>query len=244
MNLFVYDDFLNKSRYNRVLNKIEIRLTDLGLNGKILRLGSIKNTSSLIQQEVRNGAKNIIAVGNNFTVNKVVSALVDNNLSDLFLKDVLFSLIPVGDNQSIAQSLGIEKEEEACNIILARRIEKINIGLAGKNYFINKAEIKKSNILLDFNDFKVEVSDKNTTSIYNLFDNTDILNKNIIFNNNKIKVVITNKNGDLSYLQADNLQINGEDLMLIDNSITINLPKNIGLLKNKLNVIVGKNRLF
>ncbi len=244
MNLFVYDDFLNKSRYNRVLNKIEIRLTDLGLNGKIIRLGSIKNTSSLIQQEVRNGAKNIIAVGNNFTANKVVSALIDNNLSDLFLKDVLFSLIPVGDNQSIARSLGIEKEEEACNIILARRIEKINIGLAGKHYFINKAEIKKSNILLDFNNFKIDVPVKNTTTIYNLNDNSALLNKNIIFDSNKIKLFITNKSGDLSYFQTDEISINGENLLILDNSISISLPKKISLLKGRLNVIVGKNRLF
>ncbi len=244
MNLFVYDDFLNKSRYNRVLNKIEIRLTDLGLNGKIIRLASIKNTSSLIQQEIRNGAKNIIAVGNNFTANKVISALVDNNLSDLFLKDVLFSLIPVGDNQSIAQSLGMEKEEEACNIILARRIEKINIGLAGKNYFINKAEIKKGQSFLDFNDFKVEVSDKNTTSIYNLNDNPDFVNKNINLDNDKIKILISNKSGDLSYFQADDFQINSDSLLVLDNSIHVNMPKKISLLKNKLNVIVGKNRLF
>ncbi len=244
MNLFVYDDFLNKSRYNRVLNKIEIRLTDLGLNGKIIRLGSIKNTNSLIQQEVRNGAKNIIAVGNNFTANKVITALVDNNLSDLFLKNILFSLIPIGDNQSIAQSLGIEKEEEACNIILARRVEKINIGLAGNYFFINKAEIKKANVLLNFNDFNVEVPAKNTTCIYNLNDNPVLLNKNRNIDNNKLKVLITNKSGDLSYLQTDKLQINTENLILLDDSISISLPKKISLLKNKLNVIVGKNRLF
>ncbi len=244
MNLFVYDDFLNKSRYNRVLNKIEIRLTDLGLNGKIIRLGSIKNINSLVHQEVRNGAKNIIAVGNNETANKVVSALVDDSLSDLFLKNILFSLIPIGDNQSIARSLGIEKEEEACNTILARRIEKINIGLAGKSFFINKAEIIKPQIGLDINDFKIEIKEKNHLNIYNLNDNPQLLNKDFNFNKEKVKILINGKNNDLSYFQCDQVKVNGDAQLTLDNAKSINLPTNISLVKNKLNVIVGKNRLF
>jgi hypothetical protein len=98
MNLYIYDDFLNKSRYNKAINRVEIRLTDLGLNGKIIRLGTIKNINSLIQQEIRNGVKNVIAVGNNKTANKVVTALIKDKLNNIFSQDVLFSLIPIGDN--------------------------------------------------------------------------------------------------------------------------------------------------
>jgi hypothetical protein len=53
MNIYIYDDYLNKSKYNRVLNRVEIRLTDLGLNGKIIRLGSIKNIRDVIQNEIK-----------------------------------------------------------------------------------------------------------------------------------------------------------------------------------------------
>ena len=38
---------------------MEIRLTDLGLNGKIIRLGGIKNIKGTIQNEIKLGAKTI-----------------------------------------------------------------------------------------------------------------------------------------------------------------------------------------
>ncbi len=109
MNTYIYDDFLNKGRYRRALNKVEIRLTDLVLNGKIIRLGSIKNVKEVIQTEIKNGVKTIVAVGNNATANKVISAMITNKAYDFFQKDVLFSIIPIGDNNSIATSFGIKK---------------------------------------------------------------------------------------------------------------------------------------
>lgn len=246
MNLYVYDDFLNKSRYNRAINRIEIRLTDLGLNGKIIRLGSIKNINSLIQQEVRNGAKNIIAVGNNETANKVASALVDDKLNEIFYKDILFSIIPVGDNQSIANALGIEKEEKACNIILARRVETINIGKVSKHYFLNKAEISNDLININFkNDFKVEVPKNSKTTIYNLNDNI-AFKQNNLFNINKdnLKIIINDKSNSFSFFASEYIKISGNSNILLDNYKTTTLPNEIEILTNKLKVIVGKNRLF
>jgi hypothetical protein len=246
MNLYVYDDFLNKSRYNRTINRIEIRLTDLGLNGKIIRLGSIKNINSLIQQEIRSGAKNIIAVGNNETANKVASALVDDKLSEIFTKDILFSIIPVGENQSIANSLGMEKEEKACNIILARRIENINIGLASNKYFINKAEIFNQSINLDFKkEFLIEVPKKTKLTIYNLNDNPKFKSNNLFTSNkDKLKILISDTNNNYSFFSQDLVKINGNSNILLDNYKTISLPSEIRILNNKLKVIVGKNRLF
>jgi len=156
MNVYIYDDFLNKSRYRRALAKVEIRLTDLGLNGKIIRLGAIKNVREVIQSEIKNGAKNIIAVGNNETVNKVVSAIMSSKSYDLFKKELLFSIIPIGDNNSIAESLGIKKSEDACNIILARRVENINIAWARKNIFINKLELVNNGLKIEI-DKKYEI---------------------------------------------------------------------------------------
>mgnify|MGYP000966424279 FL=1 len=73
MHVYIYDEHLNKAKYNRAINRLEIRLTDLGLNGKIIRLGGIKNIKATIQNEIKLGAKTIVAVGNNQTVNKPIS---------------------------------------------------------------------------------------------------------------------------------------------------------------------------
>jgi len=60
MNVYIYDDFLNKSKYNRAINRLEIKLTDLGLNGKIVRLGAIKNIHDAVEGEIKNGAKPLL----------------------------------------------------------------------------------------------------------------------------------------------------------------------------------------
>jgi hypothetical protein len=243
MNLYIYDDFLNKSRYNKAINRIEIRLTDLGLNGKIIRLGTIKNINSLIQQEIRNGVKNVVAVGNNKTANKVITALIKDKLSNVFSQDILFSLIPVGDNQSIAKSLGIKKEEDACNIILARRIEKIDIGVANSYYFINKVEQKKNNINIKFKDYTLETL-KSPIFIYNLNDNPKLIFSEKIKPDDGSLDLVINENNNLTYLPIEKIQIFGDGEILLDESIKINLPSNISILKKRLQVIVGKDRFF
>ena len=48
MHVYIYDDYLAKGKYNKAINRMEIRITDLGLNGKILRLSGIKNVKAAI----------------------------------------------------------------------------------------------------------------------------------------------------------------------------------------------------
>lgn len=246
MNLYIYDDFLNKSRYNRIISKIEIRLTDLGLNGKIIRLGTIKNIKSLIQQEIRNGVKNIIAVGDNKTANKVVNALIGEKSNDLFINNILFFIIPVGNsNQSIASALGIKKEEEACNILLARRVEQIDLGMVNNYYFLNKAVVSNKNILVNFDEkYKVEINNKSSLNIINLNENNNYNNEKLFPNNGVLAMLVIDKDNNYSYLPVKDIKIIGEGNIVLDNSTEITLPVNIKVIEKKLKVIIGKDRLF
>ncbi len=245
MNVYIYDDFLNKTRYRRILTKIEIRLTDLGLNGKIIRLGTIKNVREVIQAEVKNGAKNIIAVGNNETVNKVVSALVSNKAYDLFQKEILFSIIPIGDNNSIADSLGINKGEESCNIILARRVETIDIAWAGKNIFLNKAELVTTFAEVEIdNAYQLEIKKNVLLQIININNNKNIPYLEKINPKDQLLNISINKGKDETFIATNNIKIKGSGELLLDSCISEPIPIEIGLLKQKINIIVGKNRSF
>jgi len=246
MNTYIYDDFLNKGRYRRALNKVEIRLTDLGLNGKIIRLGSIKNVKEVIQTEIKNGVKTIVAVGNNATANKVISAMITNKAYDFFQKDVLFSIIPIGDNNSIATSFGIKKEEEACNILLARRIKQIDICIAGNNIFLNKVEILSEQAEVKINeDYILEINKKTPAKIINLNDDTKLsLGKRIDPYDNKLNLIIEKKINDTTFITGDDFKISGQGKLLLDESIEVPLPTEVGLIKEKINIIVGKDRSF
>jgi diacylglycerol kinase family enzyme len=246
MNIYIYDDFLNKSKFNRVLNRVEIRLTDLGLNGKIIRLGSIKNVRDVIQNEIKNGAKTIVAVGNNQTVNKIIGSIIDNELYGFFQKNILFSIIPIGDDNSIANSLGIKKEEEACNTLLARRVKKIDIGLVNNYYFLNKAVIEGQDTVLEINDYVLEPQEKGLISIYNLKSSQDD-DKNLKINpiDGKLDIYIKNKSKDFSFISTEKLKISSKkNSLILDDVVEIKTPAEISVIPGKLNVIVGKDRSF
>ncbi|EKD32917.1 MAG: hypothetical protein ACD_76C00116G0003, partial [uncultured bacterium] len=48
MYYYVYDDFVQDKRFEKDLQKIENRLTDLGISGKIARLALFKHADELV----------------------------------------------------------------------------------------------------------------------------------------------------------------------------------------------------
>jgi len=244
MHVYIYDDYLNKNKYNKAINRIEIRLTDLGLNGKIIRLGGIKNIKGTIQNEVRLGAKTIIAVGNNQTISKIIGAIIDNNTYGEFQKNTLLGIIPVGDDNSIAQSFGIKNEEDACNILLARRVEKIDLGLAGQNYFLNQAVIQSLGTTLKINDYSLEINSRGEVRIINLLsDPRETIKSNP--HDGQLEVIIRTKQKDTSFFTVKKLMVSHpEEKLILDGVVEVATPAEISIMKDKVNIIVGKDRLF
>lgn len=243
MYVYIYDDYLNKGRYNKAINRMEIRLTDLALNGKIIRLSGIKNIKSAIQNEIRLGAKTIVAVGNNQTVNKIIGAIIEADIYSDFQKNTLLGIIPIGSDNSIANSFGIKNEEEACNILLARRIKKIDLGLIGDYYFLNEAEVQGKNTVINLGDYSLEPQEKSLIKIINLLSNVD----NTIDSNphdGLLDVYISSRKRDKTLLRLDKFEIVSDHNVLVDGVIEVKTPTTVSVAKNKLNIIVGKNRSF
>ena len=243
MHVYIYDDYLNKGRYNKAVNRMEIRLTDLGLNGKIIRLGSIKNVKSAIQNEIRLGAKTIVAVGNNQTVNKIMGAIIEADIYSDFQKNTLLGIIPIGGDNSIAASFGIKNEEEACNILLARRIEKIDLGLIGDYYFLNEVEVESKGTIINLEDYSIEPQEKGIVKIINLLSNKE----NTIDSNphdGLLDILISARRKDQTLIRLDSFKITSEHDILVDKIIEIKSPVLVSVAKNRLNIIVGKNRSF
>jgi hypothetical protein len=244
MHVYVYDDYLNKSKYSRVINRVEIRLTDLGLNGKIIRLSGIKNIKATIQAEIRLGAKTIVAVGNNQTINKILGALINDDLYGNFQKETLLGIIPIGEDNSIATSFGIKTPEEACNILLARRVEKIDLGLAGNHYFLNEASIQSQGTTLKIENYSIETAEKGEINIINLHkDREEKIKSNP--HDGLLDIVIKTKKKDRTYFNSPSFEIsNPQEKLIVDGLVEIDTPAKIGVLKDCLNIIVGKDRLF
>lgn len=244
MHVYIYDDYLNKSKYNKAINRMEIRLTDLGLNGKIIRLGSIKNIRGAIQNEIKLGAKTIIAVGNNQTVNKIIGAIIDTDIYGDFQKKTLLGIIPIGHDNSIAASFGIKNEEEACNILLARRIEKIDLGLVNNHYFLNQADIQSLGTIIEINDYSLEVRERGEVKIINLLSDPREKIKSSP-HDGLLDILITTRRNDRTLISSKKLKIsNPDNKLVLDGVLEIQTPAELTIMKDKVSVIVGKDRMF
>lgn len=259
MHIYIYGSFLSHKKYDSVLARIETRLTDLGLNGKISRLGAMNNAKSMVENEIKRGAKTITAVGNDILVNQVINALAESEKFKLHKAAIPFGIIPIGrDNNFIAEALGIPSEEEACNVLSARRIEKLDLGLANNTYFISSASITNQGTTIEMDkDYAIEILEDGEVSVVNLATAERPMPEGAVINpkdgqlelfirTEKSKGFLKGKESGASIFSLKKLTIlnNKKYPLILDNSIKLQTPVNLSILKQKLSIIVGKIRGF
>jgi hypothetical protein len=239
MNVFIYDSFLDK--YKKKLRKVEKILNELNLQGKIIYLKEIKNLENILKKELESGAKTIITVGNNKTLNDTVNILA--NISE----NIPISIIPIGPNNSIAYSLGILNEKEACFILSSRRIKTISLAQANNLLFIKNCLIKSKGTTIYINDSYQLISEKKGSCfIYNIPPKEQIFN-NIKLNpkDNLLALYIKTKTKGKTHLLAEKIEIrNKKETAILDDLIPVETPINLSSSNKKILLIVGKERSF
>ncbi len=250
MYFYVYDHFVADKKYQPLLAKIENRLTDLEIKGKIGRLSLLNNPGELIADEIKKGAKTIVAVGDDTTVSKVINVLA-------YHSDICLGIIPVGQNLKIAQTLGLNNPIEACNALASRIIKKIDMGKIKNFYFLSQLEIQPGDLVLECDDsYRVLVDKKSQVYIYSfnywsddhLANPTDgLLETTIINSKNNFFSKISSKNNAPTLLKNKKIIIQHKNNSLsvkIDGQQTMKTPLLVEVAGDKLRVIMGKNRVF
>ena len=256
MYLYLYDHTLNNKKFNNLLARIETRLTDLGIGGKICRLSPLRNIGELLADEVRNGVKTVVVVGNDKTLNQIINIVAKY--------DITVGLIPVGPDNKIAQILGISEGEEACSVLAARIVEKIDLGRINNTYFLSGIEITDGQVTIECeNQFLITPqAQKNQIAIYNLrpilagnsnlgnyFNPKDGLLEVFIqpLTTNFLKIFKKNVNNlNKSVIPFKKLIVRSKKSVAVitDGQKVLKTPVKIEIVPKKLKLIVGKDRLF
>jgi diacylglycerol kinase family enzyme len=256
MFFYFYDNFVNDKKYADDLQKIEHRLIELGINGRIEKFSILRNVIEMINDAIKKGAHTIIAVGNDNTFLKL-SDIVSNH-------DVTFGFIPL-ESSKVARILGINNAIEACNILSKRLIKKINIGKANDHYFIaslSMPEVEKSQIECD-GKYKINFSTHGELHVYNLgnfLEESDEKEWKLFSgSSNHLHMYLTPKNKASSLLKffpsgkkekdsilrAKKIKITSSDVSLpviLDQTTTVKTPVNITYKAKRISLIVGKDR--
>lgn len=246
MYYYLYDSHLSEKKYNNVIARVETRLTDLGINGKINRLSFLKNINQVISEEIKRGVKTIVVVGNDKTIGQVINLIGDLNIT--------IGIIPIGSNNNIARLLGIPQGEEACDILSSRIINKLDVGSVNGYLFLTSLEIGGRNITLNFDDnFLINLSDgDNVLNVSNLNNyngaHTDPMDGKLdVFVETSKKHFLKRNELSKSRLVGKNIRIIGTKtlpIFLSDEKKIVKTPAEITIIPKKLKIIVGKLRYF
>lgn len=243
---YIYDNYLLEKKYQNTLARIEARLTDLGINGKIIKFSAFKNLNKSINDELSREIKTIVIVGNTKTLNQSLNLIKD--------KKIIIGFIPIGPNNELAKLLGIPEGEAACETLSARIIQEINLGLINEKYsFISYLELPGDNVYINCDDdyFINTTSRNNIITVSNIYlgDNQPNIKNNAGYLNLIIKSTekkwLKAKKEYFSYFKADKLKINSDKsipILLADEKIILKTPIKVEITKEKIKMISGKNR--
>ncbi len=254
MYVYLYDNFVRQSAFKSVIKAIEIRLTDYGLAGKIIRLNNYSDAKPIIEEEIKRGAKTIVMVGNDETFGNVLSRSAAS--------ECVFGFLPVGGNNSIATVLGIPEGVEACQVLAKRRREKLDVGLVNNRYFVSQVRVLPAKVSVVYDDlFKVSAQNLLEVVICNL--------KPLVFKKNPRDMVVQTVHPQDGKLEAflrpltkrrfwrytfeepsifpfEEMHIEGTEPFQVetDGKLTKEIKLHIRLAHSRIDMIVGRERQF
>jgi YegS/Rv2252/BmrU family lipid kinase len=109
--------------------------------------GGVGDATVIAQRLVREGAREIVVVGGDGTLNEVINGVVDDD--EVATADVVLSLIPCGTGKDFARSLGITSPEHALDVLTNGVISALDLGSISyqrghepeRRFFVNVADV-------------------------------------------------------------------------------------------------------
>lgn len=245
MYVYFYDTFVSEPKYQTVLARIETRLTDLGIAGKIFRLSVLTSIREFIAEAVKKGADTLVAVGNDRTLTKILPLVAGGSIT--------LGYIPLAPPTRLADYFGLPFGEKACDSLSARVVERLDLGRANSTYFLSGLEVPAGDCLAQINgQYSVRPKGLNQTlAVYNLgWPKSDP-------QDGRLEVVVhdTASKGFRLFSKAASqpsvfpaktvlLESATIEAAVADGEIVIKLPATVEVAQKKLKIIVGKERGF
>lgn len=127
MFFYLYDSFVLDKKYAPTLDRIEGRIIELGINGRVEKLTALRNIKELIEQGIKSGAHTVVVVGNDQTFLRALQVVAQHNCALGFL--------PIGENK-LGAVFGITDPLEGCNTLSRRITKQLPLGKANQTYFL------------------------------------------------------------------------------------------------------------
>ena len=141
MYYYIINPASGGGKINKVQDKLKDRLRELGIAGEFAKSTGPGDVARLTKMAIERGYKTIVSVGGDGTINEIINAVGNAN--------VALGIIPMGSSNELANMLGITDWTMACNILAARKVEEVDLGLINDKLFVTAASIGFDNILFE-----------------------------------------------------------------------------------------------
>ncbi len=260
MYFYIYDSFLVEKKYAKTVSKTETRLASLDIAGKKHQLSILRSVSEIIEGILKKETPTIVVIGSDQTFCQAALPIAGTQ--------AVLGFIPTEQNSLMAYVLGLPVNEYACDVISARRIQEVNVGKINGQKFFSSLEFDASKTVLKA-DGKYQIIPRKvkTVKVINLDllcflrmsvepdwprsasnpkdDYLEVLmgspEKNFWFLRKKEK---RDSLFFIKKLEVKSKKANQEVLIKVDQNKMLKTPALIEMAKEKLNLIVGKDRLI
>ena len=255
MYVYLYDNFLRDKKFSSTVKNIEVRLTDYGIAGKILHLGSYMDAKAVVDDEIKRGAKTVVIAGNDKTFGYVLSRAATCGCT--------FGFLPIGEKENtIAEVLGIPIGEESADVLARRRKEMLDVGWVNNRYFVSMLHVLPAPVRVIYDEkysvsanYKMEVVVCNLQPFFWKKNKKDREEEVVHPQDGKLEAFIRplTKSGfwgykyeDPSIFPFEEMEIVGDEpfAMEADGKPSKEIRVKIRMAKNKISMIVGRNRKF
>lgn len=260
MYLYLYDSFLVEQKYRKTIDQIETRSTDLGINGRTIRLTILKNAREVIKDNLRGEIDTVVVIGSDKLFSESAMALAGT--------EVALGFIPVGES-ILADILDIPKSVEACDVVSGRRVQKIDLGRINGQHFLNSIQIDSAKVSIKCDDLYQIVPSGSIKSIkitnldwlnFTLSEPDIAIEKRASLAKDGLLEVIFSKSPRVTFPlfrrieQKDSLfyvkriqfhALGDREIMArVDNERILKLPLIVEVIPNCLKLIVGRGHLI
>lgn len=161
---YIYDEFLADRRFERDLAFLETEVARRGIEGRIVRLAMFRQPKDILKDLTAANVKNIIFVGNDQTLEKMMWFLPDMQAT--------FGFVPMVNECALAALLGIPQGAGSVDVLAARLVETVDIGKINDRYFLTEAVMPNTKASVDVEGkYRMSPVDSGAIAIRNLAGN-------------------------------------------------------------------------
>ena len=128
MFFYLYDAVVLDKKYSSLLDRVESRVIELGINGRVERLSPLRNLKELISQAVKSDAHTIVVFGSDSTFLHAMQVVAHH--------DITLGFLPFGESQ-LGPLFGMLDPVEGCNNLSRRITKQLSLGKANQTFFLS-----------------------------------------------------------------------------------------------------------